>query len=120
MKDKRLYLIHMLECIAAIERYYRPDPSQLRSPGAIQDAILHRLQLIGENVRRIDDAVKNALPDIPWQKIVDFRSVIVHEYMNLDFDRIDAVITQHLMPLYDTCARELKRQGIDYDPLKRI
>ncbi len=65
MKDKRLYLVYLVECIAAIERYYRPDPAQLRVSGIAQDAILHRLQLIGEDVRRIDDSVKSSLADVP-------------------------------------------------------
>lgn len=69
----------------------------------IFDGCVMRLQVIGENIKKIDEYTDRELllkyPEIPWRKIIALRNIISHEYANVDEEIIFAVIRQSLLPL---------------------
>lgn len=69
----------------------------------IFDGCIMRLQIIGENIKKIDESTNGALliqyPEIPWRKIIALRNIISHEYANVDEDIIFAIIRQSLPSL---------------------
>lgn len=69
----------------------------------IFDGCVMRLQIIGENIKKIDESTNGELlfeyPEIPWRKIIGLRNIISHEYANIDEEIIFAVIRQSLPPL---------------------
>ncbi len=71
----------------------------------VLDACIMRIQVIGETIKSIDDKTKQTLlvhyPQTPWSKIVGLRNIISHEYANVDYEIIWAVIDQHLAALGD-------------------
>lgn len=100
MKDENLYLVHMLECVHAILNYTDGVAmDELHKAGMLQDAVLHNLQLIGENVKHISDDTLARMPDQPWHKIKGLRNMIVHEYIGINMDVIVNVVEQHLESL---------------------
>lgn len=66
----------------------------------IFDGCVMRLQIIGENIKKIDDETKNSLlqqyTEVPWKKIIGLRNIISHEYANVDEEIIFAIIKQSL------------------------
>lgn len=50
-----------------------------------QDAVLHRLQIIGEATKSLPMGAKTDFPKVPWRKIAAMRDVIVHDYFEIDF-----------------------------------
>jgi uncharacterized protein with HEPN domain len=55
------------------------------------DAIVTRLQAIGENLKRLlknNTDLKTQYPHIEWDKIVKFRDFISHHYEMLDYEII--------------------------------
>ena len=59
------------------------------------DACVLRLQVIGENVKKILDESENPLEkyhEIPWRAIVSLRNIISHEYANVDEEIVFQVI----------------------------
>jgi uncharacterized protein with HEPN domain len=100
MKDDRLYLVHMLECVYAILSYMENVPLEnLRNAGMLQDAVLHNLQLIGKNAKNISDETLATIPNQPWHKIRGLRNLIVHEYVGINMEIIVNVVEHHLEPL---------------------
>lgn len=69
----------------------------------IFDGCVMRLQIIGENIKKIDECTNGELllryPEIPWRKVIALRNIISHEYANVDEEIIFAVIRQSLRPL---------------------
>ena len=66
------------------------------------DACVLRLQVIGENVKRILDESENPLEkycEIPWRAIVSLRNIISHEYANVDEEIVFQVIKDDLPKL---------------------
>ncbi|MBP3517580.1 MAG: DUF86 domain-containing protein [Parabacteroides sp.] len=75
----------------------------------IFDGCVMRLQIIGENVKKIDESTNGKLlaeySDIPWRKIVSLRNIISHEYANIDEEIIFAIVKQSLPPLKSAMLR---------------
>lgn len=53
MKNNKLYLSHILECIENIESYMPNGEEDFFSSKLIQDAIIRNLEIIGEATKRI-------------------------------------------------------------------
>jgi len=58
VKDDRLYLIHICECIGRIERYTVEGKETFLRDEKTQDAVLHNLQTLAESTQRLSDAAK--------------------------------------------------------------
>lgn len=60
--------------------------TELETDLQLQDAIIRRLFIIGEAARRISDATRKTLPNIPWIAINGMRNRLAHEYDEIDLD----------------------------------
>ena len=58
MKDDRLYLIHIQECIERIERYAEGGRGVFFADTKTQDAVVRNLQTLAESTRRVSDSLK--------------------------------------------------------------
>jgi uncharacterized protein with HEPN domain len=61
-----------------------------------QDAVIRRLEIIGEAAGRISKATTAKFPNIPWKKIKAMRNIMIHEYDDVD-----------LMIVWDTVRNDL-------------
>jgi uncharacterized protein with HEPN domain len=65
MKDDRLYLIHIKECIERIESYLgNADKREFLNSTLLQDAAIRNLQVLAESTQRLSDETKESRPDI--------------------------------------------------------
>lgn len=98
-ESDRVYLAHMLECIARVQSYTAGGGLQFRSSQLIQDAVVRNLQVMAESSQRLSAAAKANARDIPWRSISGFRNLVVHDYLGLDLDVLWSVVAQDLEPL---------------------
>ncbi len=99
-RDVRLYLQDILESISAIEEYTLPlTEEKFYGNRQTQDAVIRRLELIGEAAKNIGEETRCKYPDIPWKKIAGMRDVLVHEYFGVNLKRIWEVIKTDLPKL---------------------
>ncbi len=104
-KDPKIFLNHILESIEEIEKNTRNlTENGFLANTTIQDAIIRRLEIIGEATKNLPVSVKSKHPDIEWRKIAGLRDVIVHGYFRLSL-KLVWKITQDNIP-------ELKKQII--------
>ena len=84
-KDPKIFLGHILESIEAIESYSQglSFDEFLKSPRD-QDAMIRRIEIIGEAVRNLPEKIKKLYPDVLWQDATDMRNKLVHEYFDVD------------------------------------
>jgi uncharacterized protein with HEPN domain len=65
----------------------------------LRSAVERQVQIIGEAARRLDVAFLDAYPNIPWDKIIKSRHILVHDYDDLDYEVIWRIVTVHLPEL---------------------
>jgi uncharacterized protein with HEPN domain len=49
-----------------------------------QDAVIRRLEIIGEASRRLSGQTRAAFPHLPWQAMAGMRNILIHEYDGVD------------------------------------
>jgi len=76
------------EILAAIDLLHRytqgMDFEAFKSNVEKQDAVMRRLEIIGEAVKGIPSDVRAAYPEVPWRDIAGARDVLIHEYFRVD------------------------------------
>lgn len=68
----------------------------------LQDAVIRRIEIMGEAVKNTAEDFKEKYPDVPWQDIAGTRDKLIHGYFGIDLELIWEV-TQSNIP-------ELKRE----------
>ncbi|GAB4240069.1 MAG: DUF86 domain-containing protein [Stanieria sp.] len=112
MKDDRLYLTNIKECIERIENYTRDGKEVFLQTTIIQDTVIRNFEIIGEATKRLSSYIKTAYPDVPWQQIAGFRDVLIHDYLKININRVWNVIEQNLPQLkatVETILQDLKQ-----------
>ena len=72
-----------------------------------QDAVIRRLEIIGEAARRISDQGRAAYPDLPWSAMVGMRNVMIHEYDAVDLTIVWDAVHLDLPKLIDALSGSL-------------
>lgn len=54
--------------------------------GLVHDAVIRKLEIIGEAVKKVPENVKSKHSDIEWRKIAGLRDILIHEYFGVDID----------------------------------
>jgi len=99
MKDNKLYLIHILECISRIQQYTAEGKDAFLADTKTQDAVLRNLQTLSESTQRLSPDVKGAHPEVNWDRIAGFRNVLVHEYLGINMVRVWEIVERGLPEL---------------------
>ena len=92
MKDDRVYLWHIRDCIDRIFDYTQDGEAAFFRDTKTQDAVVRNLEIIGEASRNLSESFKNTHPDIPWIKISDMRNKLIHEYFGVSLTIVWDVI----------------------------
>lgn len=64
-----------------------------------QDAVIRRLEIIGEAARRLSDEKRAALPELAWEAMVSMRNILIHEYDDVDMKIVWEAVQADLPPL---------------------
>ncbi|MFB2768823.1 DUF86 domain-containing protein [Pelatocladus sp. BLCC-F211] len=99
MKDNRLYLSNIKECIERIESYTCDGKEVFMHTPMIQDAVIRNFEIIGEATKRLSPELRAANPGIPWQQIAGLRDVLIHDYLKVNLNRIWGIIEHNLPEL---------------------
>ena len=65
----------------------------------VQDAVLRRLEVIGEATKNIPTEFKDKYPNVPWKKMAGLRDVLTHFYFGINFDSVWLVVKDDLPDL---------------------
>ena len=95
-----VYLQDILESIQQIEEYLDGvNENEFYQNSEKQDAVLRRLEIIGEAVKHISDDIRDEYDEVPWRKIAGMRDIIIHEYFGVTLSMIWVVAQRDLPDL---------------------
>ncbi|MEI6103540.1 MAG: DUF86 domain-containing protein [Methanothrix sp.] len=97
MKDDRVYLIHIWECIQRIESYSIEGRSAFLASTMMQDAIIRNFEIIGEATKHLSLEMRQSHPEIQWRGLAGFRDVLIHNYMGVDLVEVWNIIENELI-----------------------
>jgi uncharacterized protein with HEPN domain len=61
-----------------------------------QDAVIRRLEIIGEATVHLSDATRLAIPELPFRKMRGMRNIVAHDYANVNLRIVWQVATVHV------------------------
>ena len=100
MQKYKLHTNVIIETIEKIKKSLsKSDKSDFMRDSELQDATLMRLQVIGENIRKIPFDIKKKNKEIKWKKFEKLRNIISHKYDSVDYDLIWSFIENNLKEL---------------------
>lgn len=83
------------------------DAASFSADEDLRDAVIHRLQIIGEAAYHVGEELKSRHPEIEWFKIQGLRHKIVHDYDTLDDETIHRIAVLYVPPLVEQLKRVL-------------
>lgn len=94
------YLLDMLVNARRVLRYMSgADRERLERDDVLQDAVVRRLQIIGEAARKVSPETRQTHPEIPWERVIGMRHRLVHDYRRVNLDVVWEVAQESIPEL---------------------
>ena len=111
-KDPSIFLEHVLECIDLIGEYTKgKTKEEFLGSKKFQDAVIRRIEVMGEAVKNIPLEIRKAHPQVPWKQIAAMRDIIIHEYWGIDLKLTWKVATEQVPALRDDITKIKDKLG---------
>jgi|AntRauTorckE6833_2_1112554.scaffolds.fasta_scaffold17317_2 uncharacterized protein with HEPN domain len=86
-KDNSRYLNHIIESIELINQYSsNMSKHDFYIEQEKQDAIIRRLEIIGEASKKLPENFRNKYSDVPWREMAGMRDILAHQYFGIDLE----------------------------------
>ncbi len=96
MKDDRLYLIHMSECLESIMEYTAEGREAFMNSRRTQDAVIRNFEVMGEAAKHLSEPFKLSHEEVPWKQVAGFRDVLIHDYIGVDIEQVWSAVDRNL------------------------
>ena len=110
-RHHRLFLEDMLSSSKNIEEYVGTLSLEefIRDKMRI-DAVVRNFEVMGEASAKVPVEVRDRYPSIEWQKISDFRNVLIHEYFGVSHEILWDVIKNKIPSLIDQLSLAIEKE----------
>jgi uncharacterized protein with HEPN domain len=87
--EDRVRLSHIVESARLIESYVKGITQEEFSLDALrQDAVVRRIQIIGEATRHLSEEAVASIPNFEAQKVRGMHNILVHDYDGVNVDLV--------------------------------
>jgi len=100
MQRDKSSLIDIVNACESIGNYIRNKTvDEFHKDEMVQDAVIRKIEIIGEASNRISEELKNRFPDLPWDRMKGMRNILIHMYDELDLDIVWDTATKNIPSL---------------------
>jgi uncharacterized protein with HEPN domain len=100
------YLVDILESAKiALDYVLGKSWDEFHEDLQCQDAVVRRIEIIGEAARRVSQQMRNKYPQIPWREMTSMRNLVIHEYDVVDINQVWDTVQNKLPPLIKELAK---------------
>jgi uncharacterized protein with HEPN domain len=94
------HLLDILNAAKLARKYIQKlSKEQFLEDSQCQDAVIRRLEVIGEASRRISAETRAQLSHLPWDAMIGMRNVMIHEYDDVDMAIVWATVKKDIPAL---------------------
>ncbi len=84
-KDTIIFVHHIEESIVKIEEFTKGmTRSDFMRTTQVQDAVIRRLEIIGEATKNIPKSLRQKYPQVRWEEMARMRDKLIHHYFGVD------------------------------------
>jgi uncharacterized protein with HEPN domain len=95
-RDEALYLADIRDAVEKILRYTSGGRDEFFADSMRQDAVIRNLEVMGEAVRKVSTATREAHPQVPWRQIAATRDRVIHGYFTVDLEIVWEIVETEL------------------------
>ena len=106
MSRDSVYLLDILESARlAVQYLVGMTPQEFLANAEKQDAVVRRIEIIGEAAGRVSPETRSQLDKMPWSSMKAMRNLMIHQYDVVDMAIVWDTVQRDLPPLI----RELEK-----------
>lgn len=108
-KDAKIFLKHILESIEKIEEFMKGvSKERFLNSVQLQDAVIRRLEIIGEATKNLPTEFRKKYSDVPWSEIARMRDKLIHGYFGIDLNLTFDIVRKDIPGLKEKISKILK------------
>jgi len=98
MKNPEVFIVHIIDSIGKIEDFTNnKEKEDFLEDVQLQDAVIRRIEIIGEASKNIPEEFKKNFQDVPWREMARTRDKLIHGYFGVDLE-LTWDIVEHDLP----------------------
>lgn len=107
-----LFLADILEFCVHIEEYINDvEKADFLKNRLLQDALVRKIELIGEASKGLSEKIRDENPQIPWKDIRRMRDKIIHHYFRLDLEIVWQTAKKDIVFLKQSIQEIIEKNG---------
>ena len=100
IKDDVVFIKHILHSIEKIEEFTSGfSKKQFMDSVLVQDAVIRRLEILGEASKNISAGFIAEYKDVPWGEMSKTRDILIHKYFGVDLELTWTIVLNDLPKL---------------------
>jgi len=107
VKDPRIPLAQILECLDRIRRYTGGGKAAFERDSMVRDAVIRNFEIIGEAAKRVPGEYREKHPHVPWRGMAGFRDLLIHQYEGIDYEEVWRIVEREIPELFDSLSKIL-------------
>jgi len=99
MTNDKQRIAHILEAISKINTMTVCSREEFLCSVPFRDAVSYNFLIIGEAAAQLSEELKKGHPEIPWRVIIGMRNVLIHDYVQTNYEMLWQTVKEDLPPL---------------------